>query len=174
MNELEKPAAQAQAVIPLVDLVQGYVEARDRIKQFDEEYDQNVNPLKEAREYFKAEIIKVFKERKEFSTRVQGATVSLSVRRTPKIVDEPALVQHLKSLGLAKDYIAERVTDLFIESALGELANVAIREDGTVDEAKLPPGVIFQETETISARANQKKDARKVLTGGTAPIPKAE
>ena len=92
MNELDKiPAQQPQVIVPLVDLVQGYIEARDRIKQFDEEYDKNVVPLKEARDQFKTEIVKVFKERKEFSTRVQGATVSLSVRRTAKIWDEPAL-----------------------------------------------------------------------------------
>src|ERR1022692_857815 len=77
MNELDKiPAQQPQVIVPLVDLVQGYIEARDRIKQYDEEYDKQVVPLKEAREHFKGEIVKVFKERKEFSTRVQGATVS--------------------------------------------------------------------------------------------------
>jgi hypothetical protein len=139
-------------IVPLVDLVQGYIEARDRIKQFDEEYDKNVVPLKEARDQFKTEIVKVFKERKEFSTRVQGATVSLSVRRTAKIWDEPALVKHLRAIGLARDSIAERVTDLFKDSVLEELAKVAIQEDGTVDISKLPPGVTFQETETVSAR----------------------
>lgn len=162
MNDLDTIPAQ----------VQGYIEARDKIKQFDEEYDKNAGPLKEAKEYFKGEIAKVFKERKEFSTRVAGATVSLSVRRTPKIFDEPALVAHLKELGLAKDYVAERVTELFKEVALEELANRAIQDDNTVDTTKLPPGVVFQETETISARTNQKKDARKVLEGGFAPSSK--
>jgi hypothetical protein len=170
MNELEKSAAQQpQVVIPLVDLVQGYIEARDRIKQFDEEYDKQVVPLKEAREHFKTEIVKVFKERKEFSTRVQGATVSLSVRRTAKIFDEPALVAHLKETGLARDHVAERVTELFKDSVLDELAKAAIQEDGTVDISKLPPGVTFQETETVSARSNQKKDPRKVIEGEYVP-----
>lgn len=170
MNELEKSAAQQpQVVIPLVDLVQGYIEARDRIKQFDEEYDKNVVPLKEAREHFKTEIVKVFKERKEFSTRVQGATVSLSVRRTAKIFDEPALVAHLKETGLGRDHVAERVTELFKESVLDELAKVAIQENGTVDASKLPPGVTFQETETVSARSNAKKDPRKVIEGEYVP-----
>ena len=86
-------------VTPLVDLIVGYTEARDRIKQFDEEYDKNVVPLKEAKEHFKTEIIKVFKERQEFSTKVQGATVTLSVKRTPQIYDEKALVAHLKEIG---------------------------------------------------------------------------
>ena len=166
MNELENVAAQQpQVVIPLVDLVQGYIEARDRIKQYDEEYDKQVVPLKEAREHFKTEIVKVFKERKEFSTRVQGATVSLSVRRTAKIFDEPALVAYLKETGLARDHVAERVTDLFKDSVLDELAKVAIQEDGTVDISKLPPGVTFQETENVSARSNVKKDPRKVIEG---------
>jgi hypothetical protein len=172
MNELDNiPAQQPQVIVPLVDLVQGYIEARDRIKQFDEEYDKNVVPLKGAREHFKTEIVKVFKDRKEFSTRVQGATVSLSVRRTAKIVDERALVEHLKKIGLAKDYLAERVTELFKESALEELAKVAIQDDGTVDSSKLPPGVAFQETETISARSNIKKDPRKVLEGQFVKLP---
>lgn len=170
MNELEKPAAQhPQVVIPLVDLVQGYIEARDRIKQFDEEYDKNVVPLKEVREHFKTEIVKVFKDRKEFSTRVQGATVSLSVRRTAKIFDEAALVAYLREIGLAQDYVAERVTELFKESVLDELAKPAIQDDGTIDISKLPPGVMFQETETISAQTNAKKDARKVIEGNFVP-----
>ena len=172
MNELDKvPAQQPQVIVPLVDLVQGYIEARDRIKQFDEEYDKQVVPLKEAREHFKTEIVKVFKERKEFSTRVQGATVSLSVRRTAKIFDEAALVAHLKDIGLAKDYVAERVTELFNDTVLDELAKVAIREDGTVDTSKLPPGVVFQETETVSARSNAKKDPRKVIEGPFVKLP---
>jgi hypothetical protein len=170
MNELESVAAQQpQVVIPLVDLVQGYIESRDRIKQFDDEYDTNVTPLKEAREHFKTEIVKVFKDRKEFSTRVQGATVSLSVRRTAKIFDEPALVAFLKSEGLDTIYVAERVTEIFRDVALDELAKVAIQPDGTVDPSKLPPGVVFQETETVSARSNVKKDPRKVIEGDFAP-----
>ena len=159
MNDLApKTEQQPQVIVPLVDLVQGYIEARDRIKQFDDEYDKNVLPLKEAREHFKMEIVKVFKERHEFSTRVQGATVSLSVRRTAKIVNEAALVEYLKKANLAKDYVSEHVTDLFKESALEELAKVAIREDGTVDDTKLPPGVAFQETENdISAQQSKER-----------------
>ena len=107
----------------------------------------------------------MFKERQEFSTRVQGATVSLSVRRTAKIIDEAALVAHLKEIGLAKDYVAERVTELFKDSVLDELTKPAISPDNTVDASKLPPGVVFQETETITARSNEKKDARKVING---------
>ncbi len=156
---------QPTVVTPLVDLVAGYVEARDRIKQFDEEYDKSVVPLKEARDHFKGEIVKVFKERKEFSTRVEGATVSLSVRRTAKIYDEPALVEYLKATGLGKDYVAERVTELFKDSALEELAKQAILANGTIDQSKLPPGVVFQETETITARTNGKADPRKVING---------
>ncbi len=172
MNELDKiPAQQPRVIVPLVDLVQGYIEARDRIKQYDEEYDKQVVPLKEAREHFKDEIVKVFKERKEFSTGVQGATVSLSVRRTAKSFDEPALVAHLKDIGLAKDYVAERVTELFKDSVLDELAKVAIQDDGTVDASRLPPGVVFQETETVSARSNAKKDPRKVIEGQFVKLP---
>jgi hypothetical protein len=53
MNELDKiPAQQPQVIVPLVDLVQGYIEGRDRIKEYDDEYDKQVVPLKEAREHF--------------------------------------------------------------------------------------------------------------------------
>lgn len=156
---------QGQAIVPLVDLVGGYLEARDHLKALDEEYDKVADGLKEARDHFKGEIIKVFKERKEFSTKVEGATVSLSVRRTAKVTDEAALVTHLKELGIAKDYVAERVTELFLDAVLQTMAEQAITENGTVDKSKLPPGVTFQETETISARSNTKKDPRKVLTG---------
>lgn len=159
---------QGQAIVPLVDLVAGYIEARDTIKKFDEEYDKNVTPLKDAKDHFKGEIIKVFKERKEFSTRVQGATVSLSVKRTAKIVDEAALVAYLKERGL-HTYISERVTELFKDSVLDELAKQAILPDNTIDKSKLPPGVTFQETETITARTNEKKDPRKVLNGDFVP-----
>lgn len=172
MNELDKTSAQQpQVIVPLVDLVQGYIEAGDRIKQFDEEYDKNVIPLKEAREHLKSEIIKVFKERKEFMTRIVGGTMSLSVRRTAKIFNEVALVAHLKEIGLAKDYVAERVTDLFKDSALEELARQAIQDDNTVDASKLPPGVAFQETETITPHKNKKKDPRKALEGSFTELP---
>lgn len=154
MNELQTQENNVKVITPLKDLLQAFMEAKDRIKQFDEEYDKNVAPLKEAKEALQAEILQTFKERGEFSTRIENITASLAVRKTATITDEKALVESLKEKGLAKDYVEERVNNLFIESVLKEQSK----------EEKPLNGITIRETEYLSTRSNEKKDARKITT----------
>lgn len=152
MNELTTQENKPTVVIPLKDLVGAYVEARDKIKALDEEYDKAAEPLKSAKEQISLEIIKTLKDRQEFSARMDKATVSLSVRKTAKIIDEKALVAELKKKKL-KDYFEPRVTELFKESVLKEMA-----------KGELMPGCAIQESEFISVRTNDKEDARKLAS----------
>jgi len=140
---------QAQVVIPLVDLINARLEADRRIAEIDEQ----LKPLKEAKQELNAKIIEEFKRRGEFSTKIEGATVTLSVRKTAVVVDEDAVVQELKETGLT-DYISERLNDLF-EGPKKQIA---------AGEIPAPKGMLIQESEFISIRKNEKKDARKVVT----------
>jgi hypothetical protein len=154
MNELvTTQTQQPTVVIPLKDLVGAYVEARDKIKALDDEYEKAAEPLKSAKEQIGQEIIKTLKERQEFSARMDKATVSLSVRKTAVIVDEKILVDELKKKKL-KDYFELRVTDLFKDSVLKEIAKTG----------ELMAGTAIKESEFISVRTNDKEDARKLAT----------
>ena len=153
MNELQIQD-NVKVITPLKDLLQAFMEAKDRIKILDEAYEKEAEPLKQAKLALQAEIIQTFKERGEYSTKIDGITASLAVRKTAKIADEKALVEALKEAGLDKDYVQERVNTLFIDSVLPEQAKAE----------KMFTGIVIQETEYLSTRSNEKKDARKITT----------
>lgn len=159
MNELQTKD-DVKVITPLKDLLQSFMEAKTRLKALDEEYDKAAEPLKEAKKMLELEIIKTFKERGEFSTKLEGISASLAVRKTAKIADETALVKALKEAGLERDYVQERVTNLFIDSVLPDQAKME----------KIFPGVVIQETEYLSTRSNDKKDARKITTRDFVPL----
>jgi hypothetical protein len=140
---------QTEVVYSLKELVEGYIEARDRIKKFQEE----IEPVKKAKEYIQNELIRIFKGRGEYSSRIEGATVSLSVRKTAVIVDEAKVIGQLKEAGLT-DYISESLNDLFEQP----------KKDMAAGKAPLLEGIEIRETEFISVRENDKDDARKVVT----------
>ncbi|MEW6126711.1 MAG: hypothetical protein AB1757_06710 [Acidobacteriota bacterium] len=148
MTELAKPK-QTEIAIPLKDLVYAYIEAGNKVSKFEEK----AKPFKDAKEAIKTKIIELFKSRGEFSSRIEGATVSLSVRKTAVIVDEVKVVEQLKEAGLT-DYISERVNDLF-EQPKKKIA---------AGEEPLLEGMIIKETEFISVRKNEKDEPRKVVT----------
>lgn len=154
MNQLTTQENNVKVITPLKDLLQAFMEAKGKIKVLDEAYEKETEPLKQAKLALQAEIIQTFKERGEFSTKIDGITASLAVRKTAKVFDEPALVQALKEAGLDKDYVQERVNTLFIDSVL---------PDQTKTE-NMYPGIIIQETEYLSTHSNDKKDARKITT----------
>lgn len=154
MDPIVPQQNNVKVITPLKDLLQAFMEAKDRIKVLDEAYEKEAKPLKQAKLALQAEIIQTFKERGEFSTKIDGMTASLSVRKTAKIVDEKALVESLKEAGLDKDYVAERVNSLFIDSVLPDQAKAET----------MFAGIGIQETEYLSTRSNDKKDARKVTT----------
>jgi hypothetical protein len=149
----------------LKDLIQALVEAKDKLKVIDDKYEAEATPLKEAKKDLEAKIIQTFKDRGEYSTRIEKATASLSVRKTAQIADEKAVVQSLKSHGLS-DYVEERVSDLFKDSVL--------KEQAKLNEADILPGVIIKETEYLSIRSNDKVDARKQTTNEFVKTPKEQ
>jgi hypothetical protein len=153
MNAIVPQQNNVKVITPLKDLVSAYVEARDKIKALDEEYEKAAEPLKGAKDMIGLEIIQTLKERGEFSARMDKATVSLSVRKTAKIIDEKALIAELKKKKL-KDYFEPRVTELFKDSILKEMAK----------SGELMAGCAITENEFISVRTNDKDDARKLVT----------
>lgn len=154
MNAIAPQQNNVKVITPLKNLLQTFMEAKDRIKVLDEAYEKEAEPLKQAKLALQSEIIQTFKERGEFSTKIDGMTASLSVRKTAKIIDEKALVEALKEAGLDKDYVAERVNSLFIDSVLPDQAKAE----------NMFAGIGIQETEYLSTRSNDKKDARKIST----------
>lgn len=149
---MEQAQDKIKVLTPLTELVSAYLEAKQHIEALEKE----LEPLKEAEKAIKAEIIKVFKEERpgEFSTRVLGATVSLSVRKTAQIIDEPLVVKQLQDMGLTS-YLSTTVNDLFDEPK-------KLMASG---KEKLLDGMAIKETEYISVRANNKEDPRKIVTG---------
>jgi hypothetical protein len=147
----------------LKDLIKALMEARSQLKELDDNYETAATPLKEAKKELEAKIMQTFKDRGEYSTRIENATASLSVKKTAQIADEKAVVNSLKSHGLA-DYVEERVSDLFKDSVL--------KEQAKLDEKDILPGVIIKETEYLSIRSNDKSDARKVSTNDFVKSPK--
>lgn len=151
-TELVKAKSEVKVLTPLTKLVEAYFEAETKIKAMEAELD----PLKEAKTAIKAEIAKVFKEERpgEFSSRVAGATIALSVRKTAQVINEPLLIQQLKKSGLA-NYITETTNEEF-DTYKKLIAS---------GEADLLAGMTIKETEFISIRSNDKKEPRKIVTG---------
>ena len=143
-------AEKVKVITPLKDWVEAYLDANERIKALQDE----LTPLKEAKDAIKLKIIEVFKERGEYSSRIEGATVSLSVRKTATVVNEALVIDQLKAKGL-EQYVSESLNDLFDEPK-------KLMAAGTED---LLDGMVIKETEFISVRTNEKKDARKIVAG---------
>src|SRR5579885_3539784 len=118
--------------------VKRLLELRKQLAEYDETYNQLVAPIKAERDALQNKITEELKKQGQFSARFEGATVTRSVRKTVRIVDEPTLVKTLKEQGL-QDYISEQVNDLW-DSAAKELAK----------EGKVLPGTQLEEKEFLS------------------------
>jgi hypothetical protein len=147
MNKLSKPK-QAEVVIQLKALVYTRLEIDKKI----EKLEAKLKPLKEAKQGVNQSIMDEFKRRDEYSSRIEGATVSLSVRKTAVVVDEAKVIEQLKKDGL-EEYVSESINDLF-EGAKKQMA-----------QGNLPllEGIEIRETEFISIRPNEKDEPRKVV-----------
>lgn len=147
----------------LKELIQGLVEVKAAIKALDDNYEKEMTPLKEAKKEAEALIIQTFKDRGEYSTRIENATASLAVRKIAQIADEQAVVHALQDRRL-DDYVEVRVSDIFKESVL--------KEQAKLNPEELLPGVVIKETEYLSIRTNDKDDARKQTTNEFVRTPK--
>lgn len=141
---------QAQVVIPLVAWVNARLEADARIKKLEEK----LEPLKKAKKKINNKIIEEFKRRGEYSTRIPGATVSLSVRKTAVVVDEGKVIADLKEID-GQQYISESLNNLF----------EGLKKDMAAGARPLLEGMEIKETEFVSVRENSKEDGRKIVTG---------
>jgi hypothetical protein len=126
------------------------LKVRAEIAGYDAAYEAAVAPLKSRREQLQTQITETLKAAGQFSARFEGATVTRSVRKSLKIVDEPMLVKTLKAAGLDA-YVSEQVNDLW-DGAAKEL----LKQKKTLD------GTTIEEKEYLSVRTNDKDDNRKI------------
>lgn len=137
----------------LIELTKKLVDLRKQIADADKEYDDKVKPLKSEKEATNAEILKALADSQQFSARFDFATVTRAVKKSLQIVDEQALVDHLKATGL-EEYIKETVNELFDES-----------KEEAVKQGIALPGTVINETEYVSvSKSDPEKDKRKVTT----------
>lgn len=149
MNDLTK-TPKADVITPLKDTVAGYLAASEMI----ESLKAKLKTIKEVKETLKNDIVATLKSRGEYSSRFDGSTVTLAVRKTAVVVDEARVIEELKGRGLDV-YISEQLNDLF-DGPKKEIA---------AGNEPLPDGMVISETEYISVRKNDKKDARKIVAG---------
>ena len=126
---------------------------RQKIADVEKVYREAVDPIKAQRDTIQLEVMDEFKNLGTFSMRYDFATVSLAVRKTPKVTDEKRVMAVLKKKKLAKEYIAPRLTDLFYDN-LGKI----MAEGNEID------GVEIQQTEYLSISTAKQGDKRKVVT----------
>ena len=126
---------------------------RKKIADAERVYREAVDPIKAQRDTIQLEVMDEFKNLGTFSMRYDFATVSLAVRKTPKVTDEKRVMAVLKKKKLAKEYIAPRLTDLFYDN-LGKI----MAEGNEID------GVEIQQTEYLSISTAKQGDKRKVVT----------
>ena len=126
---------------------------RQKIADVEKVYREAVDPIKAQRDTIQLEVLDEFKNLGTFSMRYDFATVSLAVRKTPKVTDEKRVMAVLKKKKLAKEYIAPRLTDLFYDN-LGKI----MAEGNEID------GVEIQQTEYLSISTAKQGDKRKVVT----------
>lgn len=141
---------KVKVVTPLKELVAAFLEAKDKVAEFD----ALAKPYKDAKVAINAAIMEEFKRRGEFTTRIPGATATLSVRKTAVIANETLVMNWLETQGLTEAY-----TKLSLNEDFDGIKQKV--EDG---EATVP-GIIVNETEYVSVRANKKTDARRISTG---------
>jgi len=95
--------------------------------------------LKQEKEKIQEDIVASLKRTKQLSAKFEFATVSRKISRTPKVINEGAVINYLKMENLDGEYIAERFTDTFTG-----FAKQALKEGLEI------PGVEVKETEYIS------------------------
>jgi len=146
----KKETITPQVVTPLKDLIYAVLEADVEIAKLEEK----LTPLKEVKKVIKAQIAEEFKRRGEFTTRVEGATATMSVRKTAVVLDEQKVIKELKEVGL----------DEYVVLALSE-AFESVKKEIALGNSPLINGMEIKETDYISIRKNDKADARKITTG---------
>lgn len=133
--------------------VKRLVEIRLKLARLEADYVAASSLLKQERDTLQAAITEELTKSGQYSARFKGATVTRSVRKTIRIINELALIAHLKSSGLSS-YVSERVDKQLWDSASRELAK----------QGQSPPGTELEEKEFLSVRLTGSEDDRKVTT----------
>lgn len=134
----------------LADLTRKLVEIRDEIKGIDLIYVEDTHGLKEEESQIKQAIEFTMREQGISNTRFDDlATITLKKSVVARIVDEPALVAHLKEKGL-HDYVSERVNQNF-DSVKKTIENTG----------ESMPGVQIFESEYLSVRVTKPDDVNE-------------
>lgn len=136
----------------LQEKVKRLLELRNDIDGLTQQYRENVDPLLELKEQLNEDIMRSMVRTGEFSARFEFATVTRAVRKSLNIVDEAKLVEHLKGLGLDKEYVKETVNENF-----GKVKSQLIKDKSTM------PGLELLEKDYISINLPKTdNDRRKV------------
>jgi hypothetical protein len=109
--------------------IQALLAVRRQIKEADEAYEAEMLPLKAERDRIQEDIISTLKADGQLSARFQKATVSIAVRKTAQVADEPLAVADLKRRGL-NDYVSESLNPLLKDVLSKQIAAGEMTVDG--------------------------------------------
>ena len=74
---------------------------RAKKNKLEEKYRASVDPIKKEIDALSLEMMAELKESGQFAARFSFATLSMAVRKTPKVVDEEKVIVYLREKGLA-------------------------------------------------------------------------
>lgn len=138
----------------LKDKTKILLDVRKQIDKLKEDFEKEMEPLKATKEAVQESILADMKMGGQYSARFDFATITMAVRRTPRVVDENAVIKVLKRMKLDKEYVKPRLIDAF-QKALPQL----------LEAHEEINGVEIKETEFLSVRsADEEKEKRKVVT----------
>mgnify|MGYP001606218006 CR=1 FL=1 len=123
---------------------------REQKRKIEEKYDKALAPLKTEIDMLSQEMMTEMRAGGQFSARFSFATLSMAVRKTPKVIDEEKVIACLREKGLANEYVALRLNALFYQAILPRA------KDEPID------GIEVVQTEYLSvSAAKEEKDRRK-------------
>ncbi len=151
--EAEKPAIKST----VSEMAKEYLKVSAEISKIDAEYEKAMRPLADMKNHIKQSIKERLKEEGDLSRKFEFATVSLSVKKTLKVVDENKVISWLTAQKLDGEYVKPQLNDLFYDS----FASSIEAEAKKVKEYTPPEGTIINETEFISVREVKKEGVER-------------
>jgi hypothetical protein len=130
-------------------LVDELVAATRERADYEAKYLAFITPLDLKIAKLRANVADELKKIGQLSARFDSATVTRTVRKRLRVVDEPLLIQELKLKGLTS-YVSEQLNDLW-EGAAKEL----------VKEGTVLPGTTIEEKESLSLKPKDKPEQPK-------------
>lgn len=119
------------------------VELRKAISDLEAQHDAVLAPMKAQRDELQADMLDHLTRTKQLSIRYDFATVVRAVRKRCVVMDEGALIAHLKASGLASEYVCE---------GLAPAAETLLKEAAKGDTVRDLPGTAIEEKEYISIK----------------------